>query len=596
MDTALAPLFELEYGDHTDLLYQPGEVIPSRTGVRQGSCLGPFWFAFAIHVLIRDCLSRHKGVQAFMYLDDITAFGDGVAVRGFAADVAATLGTVGLTVNASKSEWLTVGGTSAGVVPPSGYATVRAIKVLGAYIGEDGEARKKLRQLSTKFVPFFRRLELLDPDVGACLLRNSGIPRVSYLVRTHSPDVIKESVIGFDTLVRQAWCVLLDIEPVDSKKPGSGPSPTTQALAGLGARHGGMGFTVWEARCANAYAASREAALGLSSVRESDRSLAAEVKVVEGLQRDVSVKAHMLATVDSALLMRDTTTGQHYPTQGIQSWFRFLVRASAKGMPEKFICPGSGCGMQLTQATYQAHFAGCTHCRGYNASSRHASLKHTWHEIVDLLGFQSESKEPRFLQKLECRCGLKVKAEEMNAHQESCSKAHDAKGVRIQPRPVGPDVAFSIPQSNSIPGRDVIVDITVMSVTAGSYASSKGVLEHAWKGRTATKDGLYKSLVEASGSEFWVVGGSAFGQLSASTELLLKQMVAASNTKVSYGFVAMKLASALAMCSGHVIAEGERRFGFVAKPSSLKIIHSAEREGRKGTVAAAVATGDAECE
>ena len=135
-----------------------------------------------------------------------------------------------------------------------------------------------------------------------------------------------------------------------------------------------MGFTVWEERSVYAYAASREAALGTSAVKESDRALAAELAVVEALQRDVSVKAHMTATADCAMLMRDTTTGQHYPTQGIQSWYRWLVMASAKGMPEKLVCPGPGCRTELTRATYQAHFAGCALCRGYNASSRHASF------------------------------------------------------------------------------------------------------------------------------------------------------------------------------------------------------------------------------
>ena len=87
-----------------------------------------------------------------------------------------------------------------------------------------------------------------------------------------------------------------------------------------------------------------------------------------------------------------------------------------------------------------------------------------------------------------------------------------------------------------------------------------------------------------------VIGGSAFGELSESTVQLFKDLVAASNARVTIATILRKFAAGIAFCSGHVIAEAERRVGIVHQPSPLQIVKSVT--GRKGSAGCAVANDD----
>ena len=87
-----------------------------------------------------------------------------------------------------------------------------------------------------------------------------------------------------------------------------------------------------------------------------------------------------------------------------------------------------------------------------------------------------------------------------------------------------------------------------------------------------------------------MIGGSAFGELSASTVKLLKDIVSCSSSGYTYDFIARKFAAGIAFCSGHVIAEAERRVGIVHQPSPLQVVQPSI--GRKGTAGRAVADND----
>jgi nitrite reductase/ring-hydroxylating ferredoxin subunit len=584
----LTPLLNLEYGSHSKLHYGERDHIMSRSGVRQGSVLGPFWFALAIHDPIREVLKRFPAVRGFMYLDDVTLHGPARDTAAAATAIGAALAPLGLEVNAGKCEWLTVG-TTARIEHPVGYKPVDAIKVLGAFIGDAAESRKRLQEVAKKHVAFFRRLPLLEPDIAAALLEVSGIPRVSYYARTHHPDIIGPFLKEFDARVMKAWMFLCDIKSV---------SETTKKLAKLSTRMGGLGFTSWEDRCPHAYAASREASMlpenggPISFVRESDRVLAAEMKEVEELRNsDIVVKTHMEASKGCSARLRDTSTGLYFPIEGIAAVFRWLLLAPHALLKGALECPG--CKLALKAVEFFGHVAGCARCHGYNASSRHAGLKKLLHEIFTLLGLTFDAAEPRAFNTYTCRgCDAKLKGDDIKAHLAACPHS---KGVSadVATDRSGPDGRLYLPGSASRKPRVIVWDVTILSTTAQSHRGKP--LESAMGEKKKEKDGKYKAMVLAENpdQEFIVIGGSALGELSATTQQLLRDCIAASNSAFTYDFIARKLSAGIMFCSGHVIAEAERRAGVIHQTTRLQTTQLSN--GRKGSAGCDVADNDGLC-
>jgi hypothetical protein len=166
--------------------------------------------------------------------------------------------------------------------PPTGYIDVMgekaknpgAIKTLGAYIGSDDNCRAALEKKLADQETFFRRLKLAPPDVAGRLLRYCGVPRASFLARTHKPEVASAFLKDFDGLVTDAWCHLAEI---------AAPSQETLTLAHLPWDMGGCGFTRHLAIAKQAYAASSEAAFGISNVKQADRVRPVNEGYVEAL-------------------------------------------------------------------------------------------------------------------------------------------------------------------------------------------------------------------------------------------------------------------------------------------------------------------------
>jgi hypothetical protein len=584
----LLPLLDLEYGSHSKLWYGDRDHLISASGVRQGSVLGPFWFALAIHEPVREVLKRFPKVRGFMYLDDVTLHGPAKETAAAADAIGAALAPLGLEVNAGKCEWLAVS-TVARTQHPKGYKIVEAIKVLGAYIGVDHACRTRLLDVKKKHVNFFRRLPLLEPDIAAALLEVSGIPRVSYYARTHHPDVILPFLQEFDTSVLKAWMKICDITSV---------SQTTKTLASLPASLGGGGFIAWADRCMHAYAASREASLlkesggPLSMVRESDRVLAAETKIADELRSsNALIKSHMEASKGCIARIRDTTTALYFPPEGISALFRWLMLAPHTQLTKMVHCPG--CLLALTGIEFFGHVVGCARCHGYNASSRHAGLKKVLLELWRLLGLSFDTTEPRAFNAYTCMgCRMKLAGwDEVEAHVAFCEKAKAFPSKEAATDRSGPDGRVCLPAHGDQPARSIVYDVTILSTTAQTHRDKSLVV--AWAGKTREKDGKYKEKVvaERPGQEFIVIGGTAFGELSASTQKFLRDCIAASNSAYTYDFIARKFSAAIAFCSGHVIAEAERRAGVVHQPSPLQIVQKLPI-GRKGTAGFDVANND----
>jgi hypothetical protein len=267
--------------------------------------------------------------------------------------------------------------------------------------------------------------------------------------------------------------------------------------------------------------------------------------------------------------------------------FRFLLRAPHPQLPEAVHCPG--CNIELNAVDFNGHVAGCARCRGYNASSRHAGMKMLLHELLDQLGISHDDQEPRELKDYRCPgCHVRLKGDDIEAHPQECPKVRD--GTTAKACGSGPDGRLYLPQGKSDRPRVIVWDITIVSTTAPSHEEHS--FEQAFAAVTKKKVALYEAriLAQNPGQEFLVIGGSALGKLSESTTTLVKSLVAASNSGLSADYVCKKLQAGLAFCSGHVIAEAERRVGIVHTPSPLQITQSAT--GRKGTVGASIASSD----
>jgi hypothetical protein len=270
--------------------------------------------------------------------------------------------------------------------------------------------------------------------------------------------------------------------------------------------------------------------------------------------------------------------------------FRWLLLAPHPQFPPMAKCPG--CGFALTPQEFFGHVVGCARCHGYNVSSRHAGLKKLLHEIFDMLGLSYDTHEPRAFNKYTCvGCRCTLESDEVSAHIASCERLEGLVSRDAAVDRSGPDGRVYLPANGNRRERVIVWDVTIVSTTALSHRGKS--LEAAFSERTREKNGKYKGPVEAEkpGQEFAVIGGSAFGELSSSTTQLFKDCIAATNSAYSLDFITRKFSAGIAFCSGHVIAEAERRIGIVHSQSPLQAAIQPST-GRKGTAAHGVAGND----
>ena len=582
----MVPIFELEYGRHSQLYYKDGD-LSSQSGVRQGSVLGPCWFAFAIQRSLRRIADQHKDVKVLAYLDDVTLAGPAARVAVVASEIEAVFAPLGLQINRNKSEWL----STAGAPSPPKFVTPPAIKILGSFIGPDNACRELLLKRLAEHETFFRRLPMLDSDIALAILKKCGVPRVAYLARTNKPEIVAPLLQGFDRSVLAAFCEICDM---------AAPSAESTAFLELSQSAGGIGLTCWAKRCSISYAASYEASLfpphgPISNVSEHNRCLEMEHRALAVIKDRPAMAAHLAATKGCTDVTRDVTTALFFPREAVQCYFRWLAGAVHPQIPARIACPG--CKHELSRGDFYGHVAGCATCHGYNASSRHAAMKKVLHDILTALGIDFDEHEPREFNSYTCKgCNTKLVGKAIDTHPRECAKSRDTKGGVLAARGSGPDGRIYIPgDDRAKPPRKprvVVWDVTIVSMTAPSHLGKS--LEDAFGERTSAKNSRYQAQVEQSrdrpGQEFVVIGGSAFGQLSASTVRLFKELVASSNSGVTVAATLKKFSAALSFCSGHVIAEAERRVGVVHPVSPLQTTNHST--GRKGTAGAAVDDSD----
>ena len=397
---------------------------------------------------------------------------------------------------------------------------------------------------------FFRRLDIVDTDAAGAILNMAGVPRASFIARTHHPTISLPYLRAFDASVVRAWCALADVES---------PSERTRMLAHMPTALGGCGFTSHELTAANAFNASFEAAMGTSFVDQRSRSLASNVAIQKKLCTDPAMAAHIRETSKkgTATWLHHPDAGKHFGEAAYGAALRHRLRTGHKCLPASSHCPG--CHASCTSDEFSAHVAGCARIHGFNVSARHAATKRALDDIFRKAAVPSDGAEPREFGGHCCPgCGATIK-EDVAAHISSCKAitvAQRAHGVPSARR-IGPDGRCYLG------GPPVVFDVTVVSPTAPSYITRAP--DTAMSLRKKEKTALYGAAVAAQGEEFVVFGATAFGSLTAESIKLLGRVAAHAPGKVTRHELMGSMATYIALSSGQVIAAAERRVGCVLR-------------------------------
>jgi hypothetical protein len=249
--------FELEYGAPSDLLFHGGpdgkpHIIKSTRGTRQGSTLGGFYFALAIHPVLVEAQQRYRGVAIYAYCDDITLCStDTVQLNNCIAFIKAGLKDCSVDLNPSKCEWF--GNAFETCHEPFRYCPT-GVKIVGCFVSRSHEwASGMLVAKLVKHEVFFDRIGKLHPYIATILLAVCGIPRMGYYSRVHHPTAFATAAAAFDAKVIKAWSDIAQCD-VDG---------VTETIAHLPMRYGGLGFTRYAWISELAYKSSKESADGL---------------------------------------------------------------------------------------------------------------------------------------------------------------------------------------------------------------------------------------------------------------------------------------------------------------------------------------------
>ena len=234
---ALLPYFYARYGTRTKLFVPSlgtDAWVWSECGVHQGDPLGPFFFALALNVILRDVVGTGSGDAMdtddllpliLAYLDDIVIVGSIEAVAKLAAKLA--LCTValrsGLVLNPSKcASWsptITPEERRAALVAACEAARVSPAQLdptligqplcetggsilLGAPIGSDHFCKVTLEAATAATrVAMGRLLELPSPQAQLLCLRYCASPRATATLRASPPTITKDYAVQHDNAV-----------------------------------------------------------------------------------------------------------------------------------------------------------------------------------------------------------------------------------------------------------------------------------------------------------------------------------------------------------------------------------------------------------
>jgi len=513
----LRALFYAEYARHTTLrLKTLSTTLRSERGSRQGTTGGPAFFCLALHPVL-VAANKIDGVRVRAFMDDITVLATSAAAAQKAwetiRDGAAKLGLI---INEKKCEAL-VGDKVDAAVRGRAFLgkevrRVVCLKVLGASIARtnDIERADLEKRFDGKFVTWFRRIRKSYGPWASAVLAASGVPKLTYLLRTHHPDVTVPLARKFDGDIRTTWSEWAQCNPDD----------VSRAFAHLPTSMGGVGFAEQVQVAKQAYEASYEEA-----TRSADKPPGA---IATQRQRLHDVNAAVANFIDqsspflrrlralnsqpgTAVVLRDPTCRASPPEWSAALRMRLVTPLAGSALLIQ--CPGCPKSQMLDWREWLAHAASCPHASGFNTSSRHACLKAILVQIIREVGIQVDSAEPRDLRRVVCP-GCKRGCVEATFAEHAKACQHFDGRTMSMPRGSGPDLRLYAKYGDQ-DASFIAVDVT--TVTCNTAAASAHTPQALFDARVREKNEKYQKMVQESQGgrgEFVVFAISENGTLS----------------------------------------------------------------------------------
>ena len=212
-------LFYLEYGMPSELLFFANNAlhatIKSSSGIRQGSALSSMYFCALLQGPLKEVSTLYPEVKIRAYQDDVTLSPKNAqSLEAAFLYLREVTEEFNLHINFSKCEWFQKDVPNADQPLPLEKLGVSfctdAIKILGAYIGNDQVVENLLIKKMEKHKCLFRRLLLMGPsNLSLAILRRCTIPRHDYHLRVHRPGATFRFAQSFEDQVNKVlekWC------------------------------------------------------------------------------------------------------------------------------------------------------------------------------------------------------------------------------------------------------------------------------------------------------------------------------------------------------------------------------------------------------
>jgi hypothetical protein len=557
-------LWNLAYAEPSNLHYRNhGEeaVILSQRGTRQGDVLGGFFFALAIHPILRDAKSSFTEIDIYAYLDDITLQGDdGPRMTECITFIRDRMASLGMSLNASKCEWYSV---SLDCPFPTWEHRKDGIKILGVFHGHQTFVQSELvKHFHKRHTDFFSNLAKLRGTAAAVLLSACGMPRMNYVIRTHPPGPCEEVCGIFDQHVIDAWSRIAEVDATDR---------ITQDIAHLPCSLGGCGFTRTRDIRHFAYQASHEFAINTAGPSQAQLVLTYMMTVYEALcNSNKTVALHLddckqPGTADWFRTMKDMPI--HLTAAEASAALRIRLNAVHKDLStyDRIQCPG--CRIDLAKYETNSHFRGCVHIAGDNVSQAHAGFKSDIGRLCSRRSITHESHEPAGYDMYHCGgCGKFVDAELVEVHATE-SPGCDIAALKTSHK-IRPDKRIYF-ATGPVLTDESLVAVACRSISRSATSSATSALD----ARTTKKINMYGEAVRKHGEEFMVICATPNGSFGMHTWDLIHRIIKHSGLPGdSIALIARELRVGIAGKSGRALLNAERK--------TSNVVHAIHRLAR----------------
>ena len=334
--------FVAAYGDPGHVgVYERGRLIRSflaTDGVRQGCPIAAFLFALSVQYLYEASVKRWPAVFAVAIADDLTFVGPAADVLGAFADLRTLCSEHGPALNLGKCTALWPRDTAHPAYGPFVDEVRRlgvrlrhdCIEMLGATLGLNAARSAACLATLAHHNHFFRRLRHSDlpAQVAMLLLRQSGVPRLTYLARITPPSLFRATAEQFDEQVLRVAALKAGLAQPATTNDTMRIVTTPLRLGGLGLTpHTAISPAAWWASLALAaphLRTSRTAALPLTPEEMDDR-------VMGTATRAAMVDTYALLTRHGAVASRKAHA--HAMPAGLSDFWRFYGDGAAHVKP-----------------------------------------------------------------------------------------------------------------------------------------------------------------------------------------------------------------------------------------------------------------------